>query len=189
MTPAVKDIYPLSPTQQGMLFHSLYGPDSGAYVVQVGFTVKGALDLEAFSQAWRWLVQRHGVLRTAFVWDSLEAPLQVVGQRAELHIALEDWQTQPDPQQALADWLAGDRRRGFDLSAAPLMRVTAFKLATDTHRIIWTYHHLLLDGWSVPLLLRELLVAYQAFEQGRSPALASPRPYRDYIAWLKQQDA
>ncbi|MEB3357182.1 MAG: condensation domain-containing protein, partial [Synechococcales bacterium] len=188
--PAVEDLYPLSPTQKGMLFHSLYGPDSGVYVVQVSFTVRGNLNLDTFSHAWQWLVQRHPVLRTAFAWDSLEEPLQVVGQQATIPLHVHDWRHQLPQNQAqdLADWLMGDRRQGFDLSAAPLMRLTILHLAPNTYRIIWTYHHLLLDGWSVPLLLRELLLAYQAFDRGQTPVLDKPRPYRDYIAWLKQQD-
>ena len=188
--PAIEDLYPLSPTQQGLLFHSLYGPASGVYMVQVGFTVRGRLNLEAFCRAWQWLVQRHPVLRTAFTWDALEEPLQVVGRQATLPIDIQDWQTKPREAQAqeLADWLERDRRQGFDLTAAPLMRLTILHLTPDTCRIIWSYHHLLLDGWSVPLLLRELLLGYQSFEQGHPPTLDTPRPYRDYIAWLKQQD-
>jgi len=188
--PAVEDLYPLSPTQQGLLFHSLYGPASGVYVVQVGFTVRGRLNLDAFCRTWQWLVQRHPVLRTAFTWDSLEEPLQVVGRRATLPIDIQDWQAKSREEQAqeLADWLERDRRQGFDLSAAPLMRLTILHLTPDTYRILWTYHHLLLDGWSVPLLLRELLRGYPSFEQGNPPPLDTPRPYRDYIAWLKQQD-
>ncbi|MEL6762600.1 MAG: condensation domain-containing protein, partial [Cyanobacteria bacterium J06607_6] len=188
--PAVEDLYPLSPTQQGLLFHSLYGPDSGVYVVQMGFTVRGTLNLETFCQAWQGLVQRHPVLRTAFTWESLAEPLQVVGRQATLPISIHDWQAKSPPEQtqALTDWLACDRRQGFDLSAAPLMRLTILQLAPDSYRVIWTYHHLLLDGWSVPLVLQELLVSYQALERGQTPALGTPRPYRNYIAWLKQQD-
>ncbi|MDB9524396.1 amino acid adenylation domain-containing protein [Oscillatoria sp. CS-180] len=189
--PAIEDLYPLSPTQQGLLFHSLYGPDSGVYVVQLGFTIRGEFNLEVFSRTWQWLVQRHPVLRTAFTWESLEEPLQVVGQKATLPIDHQDWRAKsPEAQdQELVAWLERDRRQGFDLSAAPLMRLAVLHLATDTYRIVWTYHHLLLDGWSVPLLLRELLMGYQAFEQGQTPILETPRPYRNYIAWLKQQDA
>ena len=188
--PAVEDLYPLSPTQQGLLFHSLYGPDSGVYLVQVGFTVHGRLDLDAFGRAWQWLVQRHAVLRTAFTWESLAEPLQVVGRQATLPIDIQDWQAKSAVKQTqdLADWLERDRRQGFNLSAAPLMRLTILHLAPDTYRILWTYHHLLLDGWSVPLLLRELLTGYQSLTQGQPPTLAKPRPYRDYIAWLKRQD-
>ena len=176
--PAIEDLYPLSPTQQGLLFHSLYGPASGVYMVQVGFTVRGRLNLEAFCRAWQWLVQRHPVLRTAFTWDALEEPLQVVGRQATLPIDIQDWQTKPREAQAqeLADWLERDRRQGFDLTAAPLMRLTILHLTPDTCRIIWSYHHLLLDGWSVPLLLRELLLGYQSFEQGQSANAGYPPP-------------
>ncbi|MEM9135972.1 MAG: condensation domain-containing protein, partial [Cyanobacteria bacterium P01_F01_bin.42] len=150
--PVVQDIYPLSPTQQGMLFHSLYEPNSGVYAVQVGLTLKGQINLELFSQAWQKVIGRHSTLRTAFVWDDLDAPLQVVGRQAELSIATLDWQSfSPDEQaQKLEQWLEGDRTRGFNLAHAPLMRVTLIQMEPEVYRLVWSYHHLILDGWSVP---------------------------------------
>ena len=188
---AVEDIYPLSPTQQGMLFHSLYSPQSGVYVVQVGCTLRGALDRQALAHAWQQLVQRHAVLRTAFGWSNLEEPLQVVGRQASLPLTYEDWrQHTPDElPEKLDDWMAEDRARGFDLARAPLMRLTVMQLADNTYRMIWTYHHLLLDGWSASLLLQELLISYQAASRGQTPELPIRHPYRNYIAWLQQQDA
>lgn len=194
----VADIYPLSPTQQGMLFHSLYEPQTGVYVVQVGCTLKGAIDTAALKQAWQQLSDRHPILRTAFVWDNLESPVQVVGHRATVPFRYLDWSSDEPPfeappsaeqqQQRLSDWMSADRAQGFDLSTAPLMRLALIRLDPDRHRMVWSYHHLLLDGWSVPMVLQELLADYRAIVTGVTPGLPQRRPYRDYIAWLQKQD-
>ncbi|MBF2003026.1 MAG: non-ribosomal peptide synthase, partial [Synechococcales cyanobacterium M58_A2018_015] len=187
---AIVDIYPLSPLQQGMLFHSLLAPASGAYIVQVCFTLQGCLNQVAFAQAWQQALQRHPVLRTALVWEKLDQPLQVVGRQVTLPIEELDWQSVPvDVQQSrLATLLQGQRRQGFVLTRAPLMRLTVIQLQPAVHQVIWCYHHALLDGWSVPLLLQEVLTDYDCFAQGLDSPLTPPRPYRDYIAWLQQQD-
>ncbi|MEM9804743.1 MAG: amino acid adenylation domain-containing protein [Cyanobacteria bacterium P01_D01_bin.56] len=188
MSRSIQDIYPLSPTQQGMLFHSLYGPKSGTYIVQVGYILKGNLDRDAFNQAWQQLIDRHTILRTAFVWENLESPVQVVGQKATLPISWLDWQDISDAQKQLEDWLETDRQQGFNLSAAPLMRLTVMQLNNDCYRIVWTHHHILLDGWSLPILLQEWMVYYQTACRQQVPQLEQAVAYRDHIVWLQQQD-
>ena len=187
---AIENIYPLSPMQQGMLFHSLYAPNSGAYVIQVSYELHGSLNIPAFEQAWQHLVNRHAVLRTAFVWDKLEKPLQVVGKQVKCPITHLNWRNYSTTaqQQELATLLQKERQQGFSLSLAPLMHITLIQLAPTVYQFVWSYHHLLLDGWSMPILLQEFLMIYGAYSQGQTPRLPNPRPYRDYIAWLQQQD-
>ncbi|MDB9376296.1 condensation domain-containing protein, partial [Nodularia sphaerocarpa] len=186
----IEDIYPLSPLQQGMLFHSLYAPDSGAYVVQVSYELHGSLNIPAFDTTWQYLINRYPVLRTAFVWDKLEKPLQVVGKQVEFSISHLDWCnfTGNEQQESLKSLLQKQREQGFNLSQAPLMQITLIKLTNTVYQFVWSYHHLLLDGWSVQVLLKDFLVIYQAYSQEQTPVLANPRRYRDYIAWLQQQD-
>ncbi|MGB3299068.1 MAG: amino acid adenylation domain-containing protein, partial [Phormidesmis sp.] len=188
----IQDIYPLSPTQQGLLFHSLYGDsETGAYGVQVGYTLKGDLDIAAFEQSWQQLAHRHSILRTAFVWEKLTSPIQAVGQQVIVPIHWQDWQLLSiDAQtQKLADFLMADRAQGFNLSHAPLMRINAFQFGPNHYRIVWSYHHILLDGWSLPLLFSDWIAYYQAALKQSLPAqLGVAYPYRDYIAWLQQQD-
>jgi surfactin family lipopeptide synthetase C len=186
----IADIYPLSPMQQGMLFHSLYAPNSGAYVIQVSYELHGNLDITAFEQAWQYLVNRHSVLRTAFVWDNLEKPLQVVGKQVKCPITHLNWQdySPTTQQQELKILLEKQRQQGFNLSQAPLMQVSLIQLTPTVYQMVWSYHHLLLDGWSMPILLKEFLAIYSAYSQGKIPTLSAVRPYRDYIAWLQQQD-
>lgn len=182
----IEDAYGLSPMQQGMLFHSLYAPASGVYVEQVSAAVQG-LNIPAFEKAWQQVVERHPILRTAFVWENLENPLQVVGRRVQLPLIVYDWRHSPVEQQRIEALLQAERIRGFELSKAPLMRLVLIQLAEDSYHFLWSHHHLLLDGWSTSLILKEVFAFYEAFCQNRDLRLARPRPYRDYIAWLQKQ--
>jgi amino acid adenylation domain-containing protein len=186
----LEDIYELSPLQQGLLFHTLYAPQSGVYFEQFSWTLKGNLNTEALRQAWQRVVDRHPILRTAFYWQDLEKPYQVVYEQIELPWQVEDWRhLDPDTQRDRLDaFLIADRQQGFELSQAPLMRMTLFHLSKETYHLVWSSHHLLLDGWSESLIFKEVYAFYEAFCQGKELQLAQPRPFRDYIVWLQQQD-
>ncbi|HEY7490498.1 MAG TPA: amino acid adenylation domain-containing protein, partial [Candidatus Tectomicrobia bacterium] len=187
---SIEDIYPLSPMQQGMLFHSLYAPDSGVYVEQLSCTLHGDLNIQAFERAWQQVVHRHSVLRTAFVWEDVDEPLQVVHQQVRLPLEQCDWRafSQAEHAAKLEAFLQTEQARGFALSQAPLMRLTLMQLTNETYQFVWSHHHLLIDGWCQPLLLQEVLALYEAYRRGRPLQLERSRPYRDYIAWLQQQD-
>jgi amino acid adenylation domain-containing protein len=185
----VEDAYELSPLQQGLLFHSVYAPESGVYVLQIEWLLRGEINLKAFEHAWQQAVNRHSSLRTCFVWKNLDKPLQVVRQSVKLSITIEDWSELSDSEQQarLLDFLKADRRRGFELSRAPLLRLALLRLDDEHHRLIWSNHHLLLDGWSGPLILKEVFMLYQGLCWNEPVQLAQPRPYRDYIFWLQSQ--
>ena len=186
----VEDIYPLSPMQQGMLFHTLYAAEGGVYVVQRAFTLRGNVDVDAFVKAFQDVTDRHPILRTAFVWERREQPLQVVREKVRLPVESHDLRgISPAEQLArLAQFLDADRRRGFDLARAPLMRLTLFRLSDREYRSIWSSHHILLDGWSTPPLLKEVFTLYQAHVAGSEARLERVRPYGEYIGWLQKQD-
>ena len=190
MSISIEEVYPLSPLQQGLLFHSVAEPGSGLYVEQTSWTLTGELSTPALRRAWELVVARHTILRTGFVWEDLEQPLQVVHSSVDLPFTEHDWTSLPPSSRArrLADLRDADRRRDFDLAAAPLMRLTLVRLAEDLHYFIWSHHHLLLDGWSVPLVLSDVFDLYEACCDGREPRLPPTRPYRDYIASLRDQD-
>jgi non-ribosomal peptide synthase protein (TIGR01720 family) len=185
----VEDIYPLSPLQQGLLFHSLYDSDSGGYFEQLSCTLEGDLDLESFQRAWQRVVDRHPALRTSFRYENLHKPLQIVHGHVDLPWEMQDWRSLSpvDQQRRLESLLLADRERGIDLTQVPLMRVTLVQLAERMFRFVWSYSHLLLDGWSGPLIIREVISLYDGFRRGEEIQLPTPRPFRDYIAWHARQ--
>nr|WP_232106364.1 non-ribosomal peptide synthetase [Pseudomonas mendocina] len=179
----IEDIYPLSPMQQGMLFHTLYQKTGGDYVNQMRVDVQG-LEVERFRQAWQAVVDHHEVLRAGFI-TVFGQPLQVIRRRLELPFTVLDWASQPQLQlqQDLDAWSLADRQRGFDLQRDPLLRLTVIRTGENSHHLIYTSHHILMDGWSSSQLLGEVLQGYGG--------LAAPRQsgrYRDYIQWLLGQD-
>ncbi|WP_292877333.1 non-ribosomal peptide synthetase [Nostoc sp. NMS1] len=186
----IESIYPLSPMQQGMLFHTLFAPDSGIYFEQSSYNLYGKLNVSAFEQAWRTIVQRHSVLRTLFVWENTQKPLQVVRKSVNLPWINHDWRTLSSvaQQERVEAFLEADRTQGFQLNQAPLMRCALIRLAEDIHQFVWSHHHLLLDGWSSSLIVKEVLAYYEAGKEAHNLYLPSPRPYKDYITWLQQQD-
>ncbi|MBD2435190.1 non-ribosomal peptide synthetase [Nostoc sp. FACHB-110] len=186
----IEDIYPLSPMQEGMLFESLYSPDSGAYFQQFIGTLTGNINVKIFEKAWQQLVDKHSIFRTAFVWESLSQAIQVVYRKINVTVDTYNWQelSAQEQQQQLGTFLEAERQKGFQLSQAPLMRLHLIQLEENTYQFVWCYHHLLLDGWSSPLVFKDLLDFYQAISQGERLSHTPTFSYRNYIAWLQQQD-
>ena len=187
--PNIEGIYRLSSTQEGILFHALYAPDKGLYFEQFTALLRGGLDVALFVKAWEWAANRHDALRALFTWERREHPLQVVRRRVDVPFVFNDWRNDSGERaDRLASFLEDDRRRGFRLDQAPLMRVSLFRVGEDEHQLVWSFHHLILDGWSQRLLLREILDTYEAFRRAKTKDGPRPRPYGDYIAWLARQD-
>ncbi len=186
----VEDAYRLAPMQQGMLFHALRDTGSGVYVEQLACAIDGPLDEAAFEQAWQQVVARHGVLRTSFHWQGLEEPVQVVHRRVELPFVQEDWRGLSDAEQRarLQAHLLADQQRGFDLERAPLMRLWLARRAEATHELVWSFHHIVADGWSLPLIFKDVLSTYEALRRGEAARFEPVQPYRAYVAWLARQD-
>ena len=153
----VEDFYPLSPMQQGMLFHSLGSSQADTYCQQADLHLKGNLDQAAMVAAWQNCVRRHPILRTSFVWKGLPEPVQVVNRSVDLLIEFEDWRElgELERERRFGLRLADVRQKGFDLSKAPLMRLKAFQTGEEDWRLVWTYHHILLDGWSAVRVLTD----------------------------------
>ncbi|NER84665.1 MAG: non-ribosomal peptide synthetase, partial [Leptolyngbya sp. SIO1D8] len=186
----IQDIYELSPAQQGILFHSLYTPDSGMYIAQRCFLLRGSLHLMAFQSAWQQVVDRHAALRTSFYWEKLDKALQVVHEEVKFPLAQYDWRalSSAERQKRLDAFLESDRNTGFDLSRPPLIRLSLIQLSEDTYQIVLSQHHLILDGWSSSLVLKEFVERYEALSCEQDNSLLPSRSYGEYIAWLQQQD-
>ena len=186
----IEAIYPLSSMQEGLLFHSVYAPQSGAYFVQFSYRLRGSLDIASFKRAWKRVIERHPVLRTIFTWERQDKMLQVVRKEIPLPWQDHDWRgLSADEQTArLQRLLAEDRAQGFNLARGPLMRLTLIRTRDDVYEFVVGLHHLALDGWSVVLILNEAFAFYNAFQRGDDLQLKPTRPFRDYIAWLQRQD-
>jgi amino acid adenylation domain-containing protein len=193
MNNRVETSYPLSPTQQGMLAHSLHDGD-GTYILQSICVMGESVDLALLATAWRQVIQRHAVLRTSFSWEGqgppLQRPIQEVHGEPKVPFISDDWSSLAAEiqQERMDNFLESDSQRGFSLDALSLMRVTVFKLGDCDYRMVWTLHHALLDGRSHFLLLRELFDRYDALCEGRELHLEEPRPYHEYIKWLAEQE-
>ncbi|WP_424102425.1 amino acid adenylation domain-containing protein [Moorena producens] len=184
----LESIYPLSPMQEGMLFESLYAPESGVYVEQLLLKV-GYLQVDIWEQAWQQVVQRHSVLRTFIIWEDRQQPLQVVLKHVDWSWQHQDWRdlSVTEQQQQLEALLVSDRQQRFALNHPPLMRWYLIRLEDESYQLVWSFHHILLDGRSLQVIFQELLSLYQSSCQGQSCTLAPVTPYRDYIGWLQQQ--
>jgi len=184
----IQAIYPLSQMQQGLLFHSLYSPGSGAYFLQMSCLIRGGLDVEAFKSAWQAVADRHSILRTSFQWEGAREPLQVVQTHVKLVWEELDWRGEAQAAERIKLYLGRDRQKGFDLGHAPVVRLALLRAADDGYYFVWSSHHILLDGWSTHLMMQEVFKLYGDFRTGKKMELTQSPPHIEYIKWLKKQD-
>ncbi len=189
--PDLADVWPLTPLQEGLLFHALYdeqAPD--VYTSQLAVDLHGPLDPAALRAAGQGLLERHPALRVAFRHDGLRTPVQVVPhpRAAALPWAEHDLADLSGDEQTVRAARIATRERAtrFDPAHGPLLRLTLLRLRPGHHRLLLTAQHLIMDGWSGPLVLRDLLAVHAA--GGDPTGLAAPAPYRDYLHWLTSQD-
>ncbi|MCW3467114.1 non-ribosomal peptide synthase/polyketide synthase [Chitinophaga nivalis] len=186
---AVSAIYRLSGLQEGMLFHGLYDHHTAAYVEQFICTVHDA-DTALLQQSWEHVLSRHSILRSSFNYATLGIPVQCVHHKAALPFQVLDYRhmTAAEQEKAIAHFILADQSQGFDYTTPPLMRVALLRTGDASYRMIWTYHHLLLDGWSLPVLLEELLQAYERYAEGKTVSIGEEDRYEDYIRYINAQD-
>ncbi|MEP4038011.1 amino acid adenylation domain-containing protein [Pseudophaeobacter sp.] len=189
-TPQDLDAYPLTPMQAGMLFQSLCAADQDLYVEQYSCALRGPLDPAAFEQSWKQIIARHAALRTGFAWDGLPVPAQLVVPRVKTPLRhLDLSQEAPEGFDAVLQQVKqAERQAGFDLSHAPMMRLVLVATPYGEHHLIWSWHHAILDAWSGPIVLDEVLQCYEALINKTQVALPEVRPFKDFIAWSLQQD-
>lgn len=189
LTSKFEDVYPLTPFQQGVLFHVLDTPHAGMYLNQQRYTLRGELDLPAFKNALQAVMNRHQIFRTAFLLSGLKGPHQVVYRRVNLPWVMHDWSTCSPAESAakLEAFLHLDYQSGYDLKRVPLSRTTLIRTGRDLYEFIWSFHLLLMDGWSMQVILKDLLTLYHSFHTGQVIELEPPLPYREFIKWQQQQ--
>ncbi|MCA1682013.1 MAG: condensation domain-containing protein, partial [Actinobacteria bacterium] len=186
----VEDVYPLTPMQAGMVFHALSQGDQGVYFEQAMFVLDGVDDPQVLGAAWRHVVDHTPVLRSRVAWEGVEVPLQVVQRQANVPVTYLDWThlSQDQRKGELTRLLDGDRAQGLDLGTAPLLRLVLARLSDTEVQVVWTFHHVLLDGWSAFQVLSDVFACHAALAGGQRPMLMARRPFRDYLHWLSEQD-
>ena len=184
----VADVLPLSPLQEGLLFHALFDEqDADVYTVQFAFDLVGPLDEKVLKTSVAALLARHANLRAAFRQKKSGETVQVIASAVPTPLRVVDVTGEDDPETAAAKAAEQDRTRRFDLGKPPLLRFSLVRFATENHRLVVSNHHILLDGWSLPVLVRELFTLYA--HDGDPASLPRVTPYKDYLAWLSHQDS
>jgi len=181
----IENAYPLSSVQKGMLYHCLKDEQHHTYVAHISFTLTGELDLPRWQEAWDQTCLRHDALRASFLWDGLDEPLQVINRQQKISWAFVDLQQQSVDEQATILATAADNklRLGIDPAQPPLMQFLVHQLREDSWHVLWSIHHLIADGWSTPVILKDVLLAYSGQEaDSNAPA------YSNYIAWQTARD-
>ncbi|KJK28174.1 condensation domain-containing protein, partial [Paenibacillus polymyxa] len=186
----LENIYSLTPMQKGILFHGFMEPQSGAYFEQATFDLQGSFQVEAFAESLNQLVGRHQIFRTNFYSGWNEQPLQVVYRHKAAGFRFEDIRSMGQEEQDayLADFAERDKAEGFHFSSGELMRVSILRTGEESYRFVWSFHHILMDGWCLFLVVGEAFHTYFAILEDRKPELAPVTPYSEYIEWLDRQD-
>ncbi len=184
------DSYPLSPMQQGMLFHRLQGSAAGVDVEQVICELREPLQAARFEEAWREVIERHTALRTGFEGENGEEPRQVVFPMARVRLDFfhVEFSNEIEARLGLEEYLMADRRAGFADLSPSLVRVALLRGSREHFWFVATYHHLALDARSMTIMFREVLEIHDALVRGAVAELPAPRPYRAYIDWLQTFD-
>ncbi|AET61298.1 peptide synthetase 3 [Paenibacillus terrae HPL-003] len=189
----VDNVYALTPMQKGMLFHSQLDSQAAAndaYFEQVSYDMRGQLDIGAFAESLNILVRRHEALRTHFYFGRDTEPLQVVYRNRDCGFQYEDLHKLD--VNTRDTWVKSfeleDRARGFDLRRDVLLRVAILRNGEDSYHFVWSFHHIVMDGWCLSLINKEVFESYAALQEGRVPELAPAVPYSSFIEWLEAQD-
>ena len=167
----LEDICPLSPLQEGMLFHSLYDTNKAAYLVQFQCEIKGPFSMESFRKSWEYLMKKHSILRTGIMNEGLGVPVQCVYKEVPVPIEVQDYTSLPEKEaiQKVDSFIEKDKHTEFDLAKAPLFRIALLKLNEHATQLVLTNHHILWDGWSFSKLISNFMECYTAFETATAP--------------------
>ncbi|MCP5047212.1 MAG: amino acid adenylation domain-containing protein [bacterium] len=186
----IQQIYPLTPMQGGMLFHALYEPHESTYFQQVSYRLSGKLDIDLLKKSLHILFERHEILRAAFI-DKGKNPVQVILKKREPEIYYEDLQNRDlkdGVENYIREFKEKDKQRSFDLIRDVLLRISILCLGNNEYHVTWSYHHILMDGWSSGILISEFFELYNSFIGNRPHRLSQVKPFREYIQWLEKQD-
>ncbi|MCG7317691.1 non-ribosomal peptide synthetase [Brevibacillus laterosporus] len=186
----VQDMYVLSPMQEGMLFHSLLNGDNNSHLVQMTIHIQGKIDVELFSKSLQMLVSRYDVFRTTFLHEKMKKPVQVVLKERPISIQfynMSSFDERKKNEQA-EQYKRKDQEATFDITKDPLMRVIILQMNADEYQIIWSFHHIIMDGWCFSIIFDELIQMYYSLVENQPLLLKPVQAYSTFIKWLEKQD-
>ena len=187
----VESLYRLSGLQQGRCCSTgVYDESSEkGYTEQFSCDFKG-LNREVLLKTWSEIIKRHSILRSAFYYDSFSVPVQCVYKDVTLPVEELDYRGMDKTvrEAALKDYKTTERAKGFDFKSTPLMRLGLVRLKGDRYHMVWTFHHMLIDGWSLPILIEEFLNSYELLLSGQALPVKVEDRYEDYIHYLERRD-
>ncbi|WP_411810134.1 bacitracin non-ribosomal peptide synthetase BacC [Bacillus paralicheniformis] len=186
----IEKIYPLANMQKGMLFHAIEDHTSDAYFQQTVMDIEGYVDPAILEASFNDIMKRHEILRASYEYEIVEEPRQIIIENRSIDFTYFNIAKSSAQQQEMfiERLINEDRKKGFDLSRDVLMRVYLLKTAEGSYRLVWSHHHILLDGWCLGIIMRELFVIYENRMNGKASPLKETKPYSDYIKWLERQD-
>ncbi|WP_332603925.1 condensation domain-containing protein, partial [Bacillus sp. S1(2024)] len=160
----VQDMYYLSPMQEGMLFHAILNPGQSFYLEQITMKVKGSLNIKCLEESMNVIMDRYDVFRTVFIHEKVKRPVQVVLKKRQFHIEEIDLTHLTGSEQTakINEYKEQDKIRGFDLTRDIPMRAAIFKKAEESFEWVWSYHHIILDGWCFGIVVQDLFKVYNA---------------------------
>ncbi|MGM1356080.1 amino acid adenylation domain-containing protein, partial [Bacillus cereus group sp. BceL302] len=187
----IADIYPLTPMQEGMLFHFLMDHQSSAYFDQTSYIAKGHLDVELMQNSFNALVSKYDILRTVIAYKNLDHPRQIVLKERKSDIFYRDLthMNKDDRNAFVKEFEVEDRRNVFNLSKDLLMRISILKVSEEEYKVIWSTHHILTDGWSTWTLMRDFFEIYAKLKNNKALEPNGPKQYVHYINWLQKQNS
>ncbi|MEE4561814.1 amino acid adenylation domain-containing protein [Paenibacillus polymyxa] len=186
----LQKIYSLTPMQEGILYHTLREENQGNFIVQLFFSVEGPLSLDIMNKSMQLLVQRHDVFRTLFNVDKAKRPIQMVVDHLEHKIVFQDLTEKNHDCQMeyISHYADEEKMKGFDVTAEMLVRLAVFQTNLQHFRLLLSFHHIIVDGWSLSAIVQELFEIYSALSAQRSPVLREIHSFQNYIEWLNRQD-
>lgn len=187
----IKDIYGLSPMQKGILFHYELNHESTQYVEQAVFEIIGSIDITAFEEAFNMVIQKHDSFRSIFIFGKGKRPLQGVLKERRIEIFRYNIQDKTDSEleEYMKEFCLNDREKGFNLKKDVLLRISVVDLKPGRYKIIWTFHHIIMDGWCLGIIMKDFFQFYESILTGNTLDKARISQYSEYIKWLKSKNS
>ncbi|EPN2099943.1 condensation domain-containing protein, partial [Clostridium botulinum] len=185
----IKNIYSLTPMQMGMLFHALKDKESSSYFEQSILTLKGEIDLNTFERSFNKVIERYDILRTVFVYENVDKPKQIVFKERKTKISYEDISqlSNESKESYIENFISKDKEKGFSLEKDLLIRMSILKVEKDKYEVVWSFHHILMDGWCLNIIMNDFFNIYSQLQEEKSIEIPKVTPYIEYIKWFEDR--